>query len=148
MGHLIVPPSRVAYLDSLEWQRQVAWARFELLSIYSALAEGGLYVATLGQVIDLYKRYILGLTEAMNEREAWQNLPIGQRPRNAKVARDRPHPSKEFLPLYAEAQALLEPLIAAGFNPLTWAQEHPGATHTLGGSDGLTYIRRAPGEKV
>lgn len=148
MGFFMLPASRQRQIDLVADRAHVVTARFELLSISQALAEAKQYEATLGQIVELYKRYIVGVNAAQILREKWRDLPTGQRPRNRKVAKNRPNARREFFPLYEEAQALVRQLQAEGFDPLTWWQDHPGANHTLGGPDGVTYTRRAPEEKV
>ena len=151
MGWLTIGKGRTRQLEaSAEHKRHFRQAQEELLYLGQALAECGQYEATLTEVVKLYKAYLVAMVEHDRERARWRELPKEVRPRSKKTALNQPARWTELRAPYDQAQELLEGIKAEGFDPIKWAQANPGpvgSQRTLGGSDGLTYIRRAPGEQ-
>lgn len=151
MGWLTIGKGRTRQLEaSAEHKRHFRQAEEELIYLGQALAECGQFEATLSEVVKLYKAYLVAMVEHDRERARWRELPKEVRPRSKKTALNQPARWNELRAVYDQAQALIEAMKAEGFDPIEWAKANPGpvgSQRTLGGSDGLTYIRRAPGEQ-
>jgi hypothetical protein len=150
MRWLPIGKGHSARIRANEYKREFRQAEEELIYLGQALAECGQFEATLSEVVKLYKAYLVAMVEHHRERARWRELPKEVRPRSKKTALNQPARWNDLRAVYDQAQGLIEAMKAEGFDPIKWAQANPGpvgSQRTLGGSDGLTYIRRAPGEQ-
>lgn len=130
-------------MEAQEHLRHIAQARQELLWLSHALAESRQFEATLGEIVRLYKGYLVPSMIEETGRKRWRDLPKEIRPKSRKKANNLPTRRKELRAYYDQAQDLLAGILAEGFDPVAWAKKNQLAeklTLTLGGPDGVTYM--------